>query len=115
MESEANPVIAKIEGVDQGVLRHLLEVEAQAKALVNDAQAEADRRAAEAEKHNRSQYDARYGAEAAALDEQYGAALASIKEEYNKQLDTYRQSLMAMKTDGENFNRTVNRFLGQEG
>jgi vacuolar-type H+-ATPase subunit H len=113
MESESNPVAAQVEGADQDLLRHLLEVEAQAMALVNDAQAEADRRVTEAEKHNRSQYDARYGSEAAALDKQYGVSLASIKEEYNKQLDSFRQTLAAMKPDGENFNRAVDRLLGQ--
>jgi uncharacterized protein YdcH (DUF465 family) len=99
---------------DQDALRHLLAIEAHARTLVDDAQAEADRRIAEAEKQNRAKYDERYGAEAAALDGHYDQERASIQDDYNRELETYRQSLDAMKTDSASFNRLLDRFLGQE-
>jgi F0F1-type ATP synthase membrane subunit b/b' len=39
---------------DKDVLQHLLHLEAEASALVDDAQAEADRRVSEGEKQNRA-------------------------------------------------------------
>jgi vacuolar-type H+-ATPase subunit H len=42
------------------VLDHLLKIEAEAAALVDEAQAEADTRITEAEKQNRAAYDKRF-------------------------------------------------------
>jgi regulator of protease activity HflC (stomatin/prohibitin superfamily) len=99
---------------DRDVLQHLLAVEANALTLVNDAQTEGDRRIAEAEKQNRARYDEQYGAEAAALDGQYEQERAVIQGEYDRELETYRQSLDAMKTDSVSFNRLLDRLLGKE-
>ena len=81
---------------DHEILQHLLNLEADAAALVNDAQAEADRRVSEGEKQNRTRYDDVYAGEVAVLEEQYVKALAAIKENYRKQLDEYREDLKKM-------------------
>jgi F0F1-type ATP synthase membrane subunit b/b' len=85
------------------VLRHLLDVEAQASSLVDEAQAEADRRVSESEKENRAGYDERYGLLAAKLNGEYEAAVLAVKEDYARQLDAYSSSLAAMPVDGAAF------------
>ncbi|MDR3122442.1 MAG: hypothetical protein LBU16_01510 [Treponema sp.] len=93
------------------VLRRLLRVEAEAAVLVDDAQAEADRRVAEGEKESRARYDERYSQEAARLDGEYAAAVMAFKEEYQQQLDAYRESLDAMPVKKDAFFALVERLL----
>jgi hypothetical protein len=83
-------------GSPPDVLRHLLEIESQAASLVDEAQAEADRRVAESEKENRIRYDERYGLDAAKLNEEYKTAALAVNADYKRQLDAYSSSLEAM-------------------
>jgi regulator of protease activity HflC (stomatin/prohibitin superfamily) len=99
---------------EQDVLRHLLAVEAEASALVDDAQAEADRRVTEGEKQNRLLYDEQYGRETARLEAQYGENIERVKADYKKQLDSYRESLDAMPVNTEAFIRAVESFLEKD-
>jgi negative regulator of replication initiation len=81
---------------ESDVLRRLLKVESEAAVLVDEAQAEADRRVAEGEKASRARYDERYSQEAALLDGEYAKTVQAIKEDYQKRLGAYRESLDAM-------------------
>ncbi|MDR2111285.1 MAG: hypothetical protein LBP32_08240 [Spirochaetaceae bacterium] len=99
------------EADERNILNHLLEVEADAAALVDDAQAEADRRIAEAEKENRSRYDERYAREVAGLNEGYEREIAAVKEEYRRQLEAYRRSLDGMAVNNDDFFRLVESCL----
>ncbi|MDR2758005.1 MAG: hypothetical protein LBB78_01330 [Spirochaetaceae bacterium] len=99
---------------EQDVLRHLLEVEAEASALVDNAQAEADRRITEGEKQNRLLYDEQYSRETARLEAQYGEKIVQVKEDYKKQLNSYRDSLDAIPVHTEAFIRLVESFLKQD-
>jgi regulator of protease activity HflC (stomatin/prohibitin superfamily) len=96
---------------EQDVLRRLLKVESDAAVLVDEAQAEADRRIAEGEKASRARYDEHYSREAALLDEDYARTVLSIKDEYQKQLDAYRESLMDMPVHKDAFFALVERLL----
>jgi regulator of protease activity HflC (stomatin/prohibitin superfamily) len=96
---------------DRDVLRHLLGVESEASALVDNAQAEADRRVAEGEKDGRARYDARYGEEAALLDGNYAGAVQAVKDDYQRQLDAYRKSLEDMPVRKDGFAALVERLL----
>jgi hypothetical protein len=98
-------------GEDQDILQHLLEVEANAQALVDDAQAEADRRIAGIEKQNRARYEEAYTREAALLDSRCKSGLEVIKDGYRKQLDDYRLSLDDFKPDYAGFCRLLDSFL----
>ncbi|MDR2053548.1 MAG: hypothetical protein LBP80_09050 [Treponema sp.] len=102
------------DGPDQDVLRHLLDVEAGAQSLVDGAQAEADRRAAEMEKRNRARYEEWYTKEAALLDSRYESGLGAIKDEYNRQLDEYRLTLDDHKPNYAEFYRLLDSFLGKD-
>ncbi|MDR1128377.1 MAG: hypothetical protein LBL20_03615 [Treponema sp.] len=100
------------DGSDQDILRHLLDVEADAQSLVDDAQAEADRRIAETEKQNRARYEEQYTREAALLDSRYETALKAVTEEYGKQLDEYRLGLDKYEPNYAGFCRLMDGFLG---
>ena len=80
---------------DKNVLRHLLHLEEEASSLVDGAQAEANRRLAEAEKQCRIQFDEKYSAEVERLENAHNKLLDDIKEDYRKQLDAYRSELVS--------------------
>jgi hypothetical protein len=96
---------------EQTVLQHLLSVEANAAALIDDTQAEADRRTVEAEKRNRIRFDEEYARETALLNENYEKETAAVKEDYRCQLEAYRQSLGSIPADSEKFFRLVESCL----
>jgi vacuolar-type H+-ATPase subunit H len=99
---------------ERDVLQHLLEVEAGASTLVDDAQAEADRRIAEAEKRNRARYDERYNEAAAELNREYETKIAETKEEYTRRLEAYRAGLDSMTVRGGDFFRLIEQFSARE-
>jgi ethanolamine utilization cobalamin adenosyltransferase len=99
---------------EQDVLRHLLDVESRASVLVDDAQAEADRRIAESEKQYRARYDEEYGREAAELESRYEGDLGAVKEHYKQQLDAYRNSLAAIPVYRGDFASRVEKLLLRE-
>ncbi|MCL2319132.1 MAG: hypothetical protein FWC45_03535 [Treponema sp.] len=96
---------------DKNVLQHLLNMEADAAAMVNDAQAEADRKIAEGEKQNRARYDEVYAREAGALEASYAKSLAAIKEDCQKQLEAYRESLKAQALNTKAFSSLTEKLL----
>ncbi|GHV01903.1 hypothetical protein FACS189485_01150 [Spirochaetia bacterium] len=105
--------ITELEGADRQVLGHLLQIEAEAAALVDDAQAEADRRIAEGERQNRSRYDEQYGKEAAELEQEYEKATAAVKADYQHQIESYRKSLDAITVNRDRFNVLMDDLLGK--
>ncbi|WP_010259723.1 hypothetical protein [Treponema primitia] len=96
---------------EQDVLKHLLNVESHASVLVDDAQAEADRRVAENEKENRARYDERYSLEAAELNGEYEKAVLAVKEDYKQQLKAYQESLAVMPVHGDTFSQLAERLF----
>jgi regulator of protease activity HflC (stomatin/prohibitin superfamily) len=96
---------------DQNVLGHLLKIEGEAAALVDDAQAEADRRVAEAEKQNRSRYDEEYSRQAGELDAAYGQEINQVRADYQDRIESYRKSLEAIATDQGRFSTLLDDLL----
>jgi len=100
---------------DKDILQHLLEIEGSAAALVDDAQAEADRRIKEAEEQNRLAYDGEYQKLIAELETEYKKELDAARAEYDKSLDEYRQSLDTMPRDNNAFSALAySLLLGEE-
>jgi uncharacterized protein YecT (DUF1311 family) len=97
------------------VLGHLLIIEAEAAALVDDAQAEADRRVAESEKQNRARYDEEYGKQAELLNKAFEEEVARIRSDYQGQLEAYRKSLDALPVDQGRFSARMDEFLAKRG
>ena len=96
---------------DLNVLGHLLKIEADAAAMVDDAQAEADRRLAEAEKNNRARYDEEYGKEALELDKLFTEELSRIRADYQAQLEAYRGTLASIPVDQGRFSALMDDLL----
>jgi hypothetical protein len=100
-------------GTKENVLGHLLKIEAEAADLVDDAQAEADRRIAESEKQNRARYDEVYGRQALELDKAYDETVARIRADYQDRLEQYRKSLDAIPVDQSRFSARVDELLAR--
>jgi vacuolar-type H+-ATPase subunit H len=96
---------------DTDILQHLLEIEGQAATLVDDAQAEADRRIKEAEEQNRIAYDKAYQQLIAELDTDYQKTADAVQAEYNLILDEYRKSLNSMPMRKEEFSALAYSLL----
>jgi regulator of protease activity HflC (stomatin/prohibitin superfamily) len=96
---------------DTDVLRHLLEIEAEAAALVDSAQAEADRRLKECEEQNRARYHEEYRHLVDSLEKEYKQKLEAARAEYRAGLDEYRKSLDAMPVDPSAFSRLAAELL----
>jgi vacuolar-type H+-ATPase subunit H len=96
---------------DSDILQHLLEIEGKAASLVDDAQAEADRRIKETEEQNRLAFDEAYQKLTVELEEEYKKSLDAVKTEYDKSLDEYRASLDNMPKQNEKFSALVRSLL----
>jgi ABC-type Fe3+/spermidine/putrescine transport system ATPase subunit len=93
------------------ILQRLLEIENKAATLVDDAQAEADKRLSEGEKQNRARYDEQYAREVAALEEAFSRDIAQVRENYRRQLEEYHNSLKTLPSDKEAFFSLAEKLL----
>jgi vacuolar-type H+-ATPase subunit H len=96
---------------NDNTLEHLLKIEAEAAALVNDAQAEADRRIHENEENNRKIYEERFKIEAQKHELALGKEKEKLKEQYQQTLEEYRNGISNAKTDMERFSELFNRYV----
>jgi len=92
-------------------LDHLLEVEASAAAMVNDAQEEADRRIRENEEKNRVTYEERFKAEIHQREELLKKKKEETNEKYKKALDDYLSEISNLNADEKKFSLLFNRYL----
>jgi hypothetical protein len=99
---------------DQEILGHLLKIESEAAALVNDSQAEADRRTANGEEQNRAAYEKRFGDEAAGLEAEYQKEITKVKDQYQKELEAYREKLNARNGDSGCFSALMEELLARD-
>jgi len=96
------------------VLGHLLKVEAEAAGLVNDAQAEADRRVTGAEKQNRAAYEERYREESEKLEAELLRSKEQARQRYNGELEAYREKISSVIMDTDRFCALMDRFVTEE-
>jgi len=97
------------------ILQRLLEIEGKAATLVDDAQAEADKRVSEGEKQHRARYDEQYAREVQALEEAFSRDVALAKEDYRRQLEEYHNSLKALPPDTKAFFSLAEKLLVSGG
>ncbi|MDR0456684.1 MAG: hypothetical protein LBH20_08400 [Treponema sp.] len=96
------------------VLGHLLKIESEAAALVNDAQAEADRRVLEAEKQNHAVYEERYRAEGERLENEFQASKEKIRQQYQTELESYDKKIASLHVDVNRFSALLDRLVTEE-
>ena len=96
------------------VLGHLLKIESEAAALVNDTQAEADRRIAEAEKQNRASYEERYQNELKKSEDEFQKFTEQVRRRYREELETYRGKISSANIDTKAFCALFDRLIAGE-
>jgi len=97
------------------VLDHLLKIEAEAAALVNEAQAEADKRITEAEKQNRAAYDKRFVEENQRLEQGFLQTKELAKEQFKKELETYKEKISSVHVNNDRFSNLLDSLVLGEG
>jgi regulator of protease activity HflC (stomatin/prohibitin superfamily) len=97
------------------VLDHLLKIEAEAAALVNEAQAEADKRITEAEKQNRAAYDKRFVEENQRLEKGFLQSKELAREQFRKELETYKEKISSVHVDNDRFSSLLDSLVLGEG
>jgi len=97
------------------VIDHLLKIESEAAALVNDAQAEADKRVTEAEKQNRAAYEKRFREENERLEKGFLEAKEQARQEYKKELETYTEKISSIEINNDRFSALLDSFILGEG
>ena len=96
-------------------LDYLLEIEAQAAAMIKDAQVEADMRIHENEEKNNRTFDDRYKIEAHESESLLKKEIDRLKEQYHQKLEDYRKEISGINVDTENFSFLFNDYLTKEG
>lgn len=92
-------------------INHLLEVEKNASALINDAAQEADRRLSDAHSKYNTEYKLRYDEVASRLEAEYQQNHNQIAEKYQKEIDSYKESLAAKPQNYEAFSALLDKLI----
>ena len=93
------------------VLDHLLKIESEAARMIDKAQADADRRAAETEKHNRTVYDKRYREETEKLENNLKLSMEQVRQRYEAELETYKQKTASYVIDTDKFSAMLDKLV----
>jgi vacuolar-type H+-ATPase subunit H len=96
---------------DIDVITHLLEQEERAETMLQESQAESDRRIAKARADAEVDFKSKYEKVISALDADYAAQIAKIESEYSAQSQEYHGRLEALKTDKKTFNILLDNFF----
>ena len=96
------------------VLAHLLKIESEAAKLVDNAQAEADRRVAEAEKEKRAAYDVRYRIESERLENEFQKSKEVAQQRYLDEMEAYKQKISSTGVNKDRFSVLLDKFVLEE-
>jgi regulator of protease activity HflC (stomatin/prohibitin superfamily) len=97
------------------VIDHLLKIESEAAALVNDAQAEADNRITEAEKQNRAVYEKRFLEENQRLEKEFLQSKELARQQFQKELETYKEKISSVHVNNDRFSALLDSLVLGEG
>jgi F0F1-type ATP synthase membrane subunit b/b' len=96
------------------VLGHLLQIESEAALLVNEAQAEADRRTTEAEQRNRAAFDERCRKESERLENEFLKIVELVRQRYSEEIEAYKNELSSIAVDNGRFSALLDRYLAED-
>jgi len=99
---------------NSNTLDHLLEIEAKAAALVNDAQEEADKRVHESEIKNLTAYEEHFKVEAQKLEDSLIKEKERLRTQYQQTLDEYSNEISGINVNVDRFSSLLNRYLAGE-
>jgi vacuolar-type H+-ATPase subunit H len=93
------------------ILGHLLKIESEAAALVNDAQAEADKRTLDAERSNHAAYEERYRKENERLENELNIKKEEALRQYQAELESYTTEIASVPVDNRRFSALLDRLV----
>jgi F0F1-type ATP synthase membrane subunit b/b' len=96
------------------VLDHLLVIESEAAALVDDAQAEANKRLMESEKQNRIAYEERYRKKSENLEAELQKTKDQAQQRYQKELEAYKEEISRVNLDSNSFSALLDTLIAGE-
>ncbi|MDR2597633.1 MAG: hypothetical protein LBC76_09995 [Treponema sp.] len=99
---------------NSNTLDHLLEIEAKASALVNDAQEEAEKRIHESEIKNQAAYEERFKAEAQKLEDALIKEKERLRTQYKQTLEKYRNDISNININTDRFSSLLNKYIAGE-
>ena len=94
------------------VINHLLAVEKESAALIDNAVKEADNRTTEARNKANFQFKQKYDEIAEALQKEFEQNVENKKSEHSKQMTQFESQLEARSRNYEAFNKVLNGILG---
>lgn len=93
------------------VIAHLLEVEKQSSALVDEAQVEGNKRILRCKSQAEEKFYTTYHDMDHQMEVEYNKNLDSLNKEHREQIDAYKQQILAMPKDAQAFNSFMNKTL----
>ena len=100
---------------NENTLDHLMKIEAQAAVLVDDAQAEAERRIHENEEKNRALFEERIKAETEKRETLLKKETEETRIQYQQTIEIYKKEISGVSVDEKHFISLLNEFLAAEG
>lgn len=93
------------------VISHLLEVENQASALIEDAQIESNKRVMAAKTKADEIYYSKYRDSIQILESEYNQKIKSYEAEHNAEIESYKKKILDSAKDVDAFNAFLNKTL----
>ncbi len=95
------------------VISHLLEVESQASALIDDAQIESNKKILAAKAKADEIFYSKYRETVEVLEKQYNDKIKSYETEHNNEIESYKNKIVKSEKDVNAFNSFLNSTLSK--
>jgi vacuolar-type H+-ATPase subunit H len=96
------------------VIGHLLKIESEASTMVDETQAEADKRILEAKKQNHAAFEERYSRESKRLESEFQAIKEKAQQQYQAELENCRKKTADINSDTNRFSALLNKLVAGE-
>lgn len=95
------------------VINHLIEVEQNAVAMTENAQAEADKKIALAKTQADSEFKTKFDKIVAECESEYAKKTDEIKNNYSVQIKEYKDKIISSTQDKNSFNKLLDKVLSE--
>lgn len=99
------------QNLEMNAINHLLEVEKNASALINEAKIEAEKRVAEVRSKYNSDYKSKYEVIASEMEAAYQTKLEAVSAKYKQEIEDFKKSLTEKNQNEEAFNDLLEKYL----
>jgi vacuolar-type H+-ATPase subunit H len=96
------------------IIGHLLKIESEASTMVDEAQAEADKRLLEADRQYHVTFEERYSQERKRLENEFQATKEKVQQQYQAELETCRKNVAGINSDTNRFSTLLNKLVAGE-